>query len=124
MLMNSVYIRKEAIPKLLGLLGKALAEGREKIMLREDEYSDGACYLKYITFKENGDTEEYIDVDVYGGEDPIVTKLPDDLEEYTEEDIKDMEATFECPEVGETDRYDCKHICSLREDCQFKNSVL
>ena len=56
MLMNSVYIRKEAIPKLLGLLGKALAEGREKIMLREDQYSDGACYLKYITFKENGET--------------------------------------------------------------------
>ena len=37
--MNLVYIRKEAIPKLLGLLGKALSEEGDNVCLKKYEYS-------------------------------------------------------------------------------------
>ena len=38
MLTNIVHLRKEAIPKLLGLLGNALASGDSEFILKEDNY--------------------------------------------------------------------------------------
>lgn len=105
---NVINIRKQSIPKLLGLLGKALSEEGDSICLKECKYSGGYTMIKL--------GEEL--VDEYGEEDPVVTKLPESLMSYTEEELQMMDDTFDCPEIGETDRYQCKNICSLRKECE------
>ena len=116
MITNTITIRKEAIPKLLGLLGNALASGESEFTLKEDNYS---CGKTIVTFK--GET-----IDEYGEEEPLdITSLSgvttDGLQEYTKEELSDMEETFYCKEIeGETDKYTCKNLCSLRRECKNK----
>lgn len=110
---NLIYIRKQAIPKLLGLLGKALSEEGDIVCLKEYKYSGGYTMIKL--------GEEL--VDEYGDEDPVVTKLPESLMSYTEEELKMMDDTFDCPEIGETDRYQCKNMCSLRKECELWSTL-
>ena len=43
---NLIYIRKQAIPKLLGLLGKALSEEGDNVCLKECNYSGGYTMIK------------------------------------------------------------------------------
>lgn len=114
MLTNIVYLRKEAIPGLLGLLGNALASGDSKFVLKEDNYSGGKTIVMF--------GKEVIDE--YGGEEPIdITSLQgisaEGLQEYTEEELKEMDETFYCETIeGETDKYTCKNLCSLRHECK------
>lgn len=110
---NSILIRKQAIPKLLGLLGKALSEEGDNVCLKECQYSGGYTMIKL--------GEDLLDE--YGEEDPVVTKLPESLMSYTEEELQMMEDTSDCPEIGETDRYQCKNICSLRKECELWSAL-
>ena len=113
MLTNIVHLRKEAIPKLLGLLGNALASGDSEFILKEDNYSGGKTIVKF-----GKDI-----IDEYGGEEPIdITSLQgvsvDGLQGFTEEELSEMDKSFYCSEIeGETDEYTCKHLCSLRSVC-------
>ena len=113
MLTNIVHLRKEATPKLLGLLGNALASGDSEFILKEDNYSGGKTIVKF-----GKDI-----IDEYGGEEPIdITSLQgvsvDGLQGYTEEELSEMDKSFYCNEIeGETDEYTCKHLCSLRSVC-------
>lgn len=113
MLTNIVYLRKEAIPKLLGLLGNALVSSDSEFILKEDNYSGGKTIVMF--------GKEVIDE--YGGEEPIdITSLQgisaEGLQGYTEEELKDMDETFYCEMIeGETDRYTCRNLCSLRREC-------
>ena len=89
MLTNIVYLRKEAIPKLLGLLGNALASGDSEFILKEDNYSGGKTIVKF-----GKDI-----IDEYGGEEPIdITSLQgvsvDGLQGYTEEELSEMDKSF------------------------------
>lgn len=114
MLTNIIYLRKEAIPKLLGLLGSALASGDSEFILKEDDYTGGKTIVMF--------GKEIIDE--YGGEEPIdITSLQgisaEGLQGYTEEELKDMDETFYCEMIeGETDKYTCKNLCSLRRECK------
>lgn len=114
MLTSIIYLRKEAIPKLLGLLGSALASGDSEVILKEEDYSGGKTIVMF--------GKEIIDE--YGGEEPIdITSLQgisaEGLQGYTEEELKDMDETFYCEMIeGETDKYTCKNLCSLRRECK------
>lgn len=114
MLTNIVYLRKEAIPKLLGLLGNALASGDSEFVLKEDNYSGGKTIVMF--------GKEVIDE--YGEEEPIdITSLQgisaEGLQGYTEEELHEMDETFYCGVIeGETDKYTCKNLCSLRRECK------
>mgnify|MGYP003438443090 CR=1 FL=1 len=94
MLTNIVHLRKEAIPKLLGLLGNALASGDSEFILKEDNYSGGKTIVKF-----GKDI-----IDEYGGEEPIdITSLQgvsvDGLQGYTEEELSEMDKSFYCNEI-------------------------
>ena len=114
MLTNIIHLRKEAIPKLLGLLGNALASGDSEFILREDNYSGGKTIVMF---------EKEI-IDEYGDEEPIdITSLQEISAEgllgYTEKELEDMNRTFYCEMIeGEIDEYTCKNLCSLRRGCK------
>ena len=58
---NLIYIRKQAIPKLLGLLGKALSEEGDNVCLKECKYTGGYTMIKLgeELVDEYGDEETY-----------------------------------------------------------------
>lgn len=119
MLTNIVYLRKEAIPKLLGLLGNALASGDSEFVLKEDNYSGGKTIVMF--------GKEVIDE--YGEEEPIdITSLQgisaEGLQGYTEEELQEMDETFYCEMIeGETDKYTCKNLCSLRREYKSAENI-
>ena len=112
--MSTIRLRKESIPRLLGLLGNILVSGDSEVILSEDRDSDGRVVLKL------GDEI----IDDYFEEKPIDIKSlhnlsTEILQGYTKEELQDMNEYFYCNELDDdTDRYTCKHLCSLRKECK------
>ena len=111
---TTIKLRKKSLPQLLGSLGNVLVGGDSEVILREDRDSNGRVVLKL------GDEI----IDDYYEEKPkdkislhnLSTEI---LKEYTKEELQEMNEYFYCNELeDDTDRYTCKHLCSLRKECK------
>ena len=102
-----ITIDKKHIPDLLGILGKALSDGRDVII--EKRVHESGEYI-FVNDEFMGGT----------GEDPIsLQDFTAGIQPYSEQEISEMEDEFFCTAINATiDRYSCKKgLCGYKNEC-------